>query len=372
MIQANRGDENSFTSCDKIPNAIESKMFLIVKDFSKFAKSINEEQNNIRVHMNSTIDTINLVIEQLEENKTALSKAQKEIKKLKNEVKQLKTDKDDSSIQVMQRSIQQNSHFESQSSSDSNISFKFELDSIKAEINKLKENFKDFNNMKHDINCLKYEVKKAKLSKNFDVSASNTIIQKNIGDDISLNNINELKREVNEIKIKDKQIPLNNVESIESATIDVIDPEKELNSLIDKINIQQNKIESLNDDIKAVRNNNVNQDTIKKIKKQIKKLNNRITDLEKKGLHVTKNNNNSEEDDNEQKESETESESQNTDTNTILQSLFTRISSLESKTNEISNIVNQPKVHQIFVDLPKTKACNLLFRTPKEQCKELK
>ena len=325
------------TSCDKcdaMQQIFESKMFPIIHDFSKFVKAINKEQSDMNLCMNNTINTVNMLIDQLDENKAALLRAEDEIKNLKSEMQQIKQNNIEYINQVQSQSI--SSLINDNSISSNNA---IDLNSIKNEINNFKKSFKEYQNMQHDINCLKFEVKKLKSVLMFDT-----------------NKINQKNKIINDKKSQNKE-----TDSLKTAK--VID----LNSTIsDSMNLHPNKLDTLKNELANIKENYASQEAIKKIKKQLRKLSNRVDTVENKNKNEIKVNNDSEEESINIKEN-LEKKRENEDFLNSLQNLSARVSLLESETKKITDAIQKPKVHQIFVDLPNSKACNLLFRSPLPQ-----
>lgn len=346
--QKKKNNDILCTSCDKcdmMHQIFESKMFIVMRDFSQLAKAINEEQTNMNTSMNNTINTVNLLIDQLEENKAALLRSESEIKSLKSEIQQLKNNK---SINKVQSRFVSFSFQDSNQSSNPTNSSDNDLNSIKNEIAEIKKELKEYKSMQHNINCIKYEVKKLKSNSNVNQDLTNTIIKSAEVRNQSLSDIDKSKNQNDSLKI-----------SNEIKYTDSKNPASK-----DTSNSQHYNLNLFRDEVKDIKKNTVSPEEIKKIKKQIKKLYERVDTLENKRTTKIKNNNGSEEESTSIIENKEEN---NDDIINSIQVLNTRVSTLESESQKIIETLTKPKVQQIFVDLPKSRACNLLFRTQNQQ-----
>ena len=347
MSKESEGFLTSCDKCDAMQVTIESKMFSVIRDFSNFTKIINKEQSSMNNSINSTINTVNMIIDQLEENKASLQRAENVINNLKNEIKQLKNNENNEHTdQIQNRSISLTSQDYSSNQNSAELTSN-DIDSIKEVINILKMSSNENKNIQHDINCLKYEVKKLKSINSVEIISSNATIQKNECNIHFLDNCNNSQSLIDQSK------------AIKEAKTE----EKDMISN-DKLDLEQ--INILKDEVKDIKKNITSPEEIRKIKKQIKELSRTVDSLESKNTNKVKNNNDSEEESINIKETKEVKEYSDDIFNSI-QNLDARISTLESETKKITETITKPKVQQIFVDLPNSRACNLLFRTPNQQ-----
>lgn len=341
---------------DRSDSLLDAKLFSIIRNFSQFAKAINEEQNDLNNTMNNTINTVNTLIDQLNENKSALMRAEDEIQNLKDEIENLKQENENSSSGIQTRSLQLASHYDPPQNT-LNSTINNDIISIKDEIKKLKENQKVCDKISHDFNCIKYEVKKIKANSKLQAPIQNTITERSVNNEEITEQINDLKEQIEEIKKKkkktmkkpkfgfgkkkEKRISLSDDERVESKYLgSSSDDETETtarepdSAVIDKLNMQQNAIDALKCDMKNLKENCVSPDAVKKIKKQIKKLKKKTDILENKALSKS-----NDSDDEEAKSKKTNDQESPDESETSVSNVKTMRSDepSESKTQETSD-----------------------------------
>ncbi|OHT02177.1 hypothetical protein TRFO_30844 [Tritrichomonas foetus] len=239
----------SCSLCDTMKEIIQTKFITVIKDISQIAREMDKEHESFHNSLTDTIDTVNLLIDQVNSNQEAIEKlksymlsSQRDIRCLKYEAKKLRFGGFERGNVVIDSNAK-----DSGPADNANVqNLAHEISRIKRDLKKLKsDNEKNETNQNNseEIKSLVSEIEEIKKS-----SKSNA------------NDIKSLKKDMHKIKkdTEQEQPPVDKSEAMEKEIKSLKSDLRKLKRTVEASK-RTDKVENTNENVKTNENENTNE-----------------------------------------------------------------------------------------------------------------